>query len=395
MNYIVYLFWILLLPCVYFFISYFFVADKEKEKKIIKKFLKSLILAVIGLILWGVTAFFGDSYGINPNVMVTAPTLPTGERSYHQADFSSVSSMGARLTNGFSINNNININPTTPSPTDNREFMKVSYSGTVKTRDVSDATDRIKTLIKSLDGRIDNMQISDNNRYSYSSINFTLTKDNFYDFADQIEKLFPSKLYTKSISSYNKLGQKVALENQQSAQEDTRANLTDQKIDTTSDYNSQLAALNKKLAYYNNEIKTTKLNIANSTDTALLNTLNNDLVVYQNSANNIKSQISSLNAKYKVDLNNIQGQLDNNATDLQNTANANKSFDQDIDTVSGTIYIQYISIWAWCVIYFPIHPAIVLAILIMATLITIKIIKKRNYKKLQLANQVFNQNSQN
>lgn len=51
-------------------------ADPAEKKKHMKNMMYSLIAIFVMVTLWGIIAFAGDIFGINPNVAVTAPTLP-------------------------------------------------------------------------------------------------------------------------------------------------------------------------------------------------------------------------------------------------------------------------------------------------------------------------------
>lgn len=50
--------------------------DPAEKKKHMKNMMYSLIAIFVMVTLWGIIAFAGDLIGINPNVQVTAPTLP-------------------------------------------------------------------------------------------------------------------------------------------------------------------------------------------------------------------------------------------------------------------------------------------------------------------------------
>ena len=50
--------------------------DPAEKQKNLKTMIYALVAIFIMVTLWGIIAFFGDALGINPNVQVSAPTLP-------------------------------------------------------------------------------------------------------------------------------------------------------------------------------------------------------------------------------------------------------------------------------------------------------------------------------
>ena len=94
------------------------------------------------------------------------------------------------------------------SISDTREFMKTSYSGNIKTRDVKNISRDIRGIIRDMDGRIDNEDISE----KYGRIDFVIPKSNLDDFRDEIESLVHAKLYTETTSSQNLLNEKKSID---------------------------------------------------------------------------------------------------------------------------------------------------------------------------------------
>lgn len=63
----------------FFFLIRYLIAGKNdpaEKKKELKRMMYSLIAIFVMVTLWGIIAFAGDLIGINPNVAVTAPSLP-------------------------------------------------------------------------------------------------------------------------------------------------------------------------------------------------------------------------------------------------------------------------------------------------------------------------------
>src|SRR3989344_2652461 len=67
--------------------------------------------------------------------------------------------------------------------TDTREFLKTSYSATLKTRDVPEMAKEVKNAIRDVEGRIDNINSSE----KYGQISFVVPKSRFEEFRSAVE----------------------------------------------------------------------------------------------------------------------------------------------------------------------------------------------------------------
>src|SRR3989344_5004033 len=102
-----------------------------------------------------------------------------------------------------------------PSPdvpvTDTREFLKVYYNASMRTRDVSVLTRRVETTVRGYSGRIDHESSSP----QYGYVSFAVPQSKYDAFRAELESLVASRFLTVNISSQNLLPQKVSIEEQQ------------------------------------------------------------------------------------------------------------------------------------------------------------------------------------
>jgi len=137
-----------------------------------------------------------------------------------------------------------------PSISDTREFLKTSFSATIKTRDVQEVVTDVKNIIKGADGRIDNLYSSEKS----GSISFVVAKSKFDAFKGEIEALTHKKLYTESISSQNLLSQKQNIEEQTNNIVNTLADLNKQKEALTTKHNQTVNSISNELSRIQTEL---------------------------------------------------------------------------------------------------------------------------------------------
>ncbi|MEQ1500536.1 MAG: hypothetical protein ABL917_04180, partial [Parcubacteria group bacterium] len=87
-------------------------------------------------------------------------------------------------------------NPAVPV-SDTREFLKTYYSAYMRTRNVQSLTNRVETVVRGYDGRIDNQSSSE----KYGSVSFAMPQGKFSAFRAELESLIGSRFININISS--------------------------------------------------------------------------------------------------------------------------------------------------------------------------------------------------
>ncbi len=213
-----------------------------------------------------------------------------------------------------------------PSPdvpiTDTREFLKIYYNASMRTRDVPGLTRRVETTVRGYDGRID--QQSSSPKYGY--VSFVLPQSKYDAFRAELEDLVNSKFLNVNISSQNLLSQKVSIEEQQKQAETTLADYKTARQKIVNTHASAVQTLQSKIDAAEGK----------SDELALLN-----------------EQLANENALYARRLDNA----DRNIKYAQDWIKAVQTQDQtllaNVATVSGTISIQWISFWEIVQLYLP------------------------------------------
>lgn len=249
---------------------------------------------------------------------------------------------------------------------DTREFMKVSYSGNIKTRDVKDTARDVRGIIRDMEGRIDSENV--NEKYGY--INFVIPKSNFDDFRDEIESITHKKLYTENTSSQNLLSQKQNIE-EQSGQatmtlgqlQQSQADLTKKHNQTTANLKSELVSVQKKITNIRNIFST--YIPPESGDTSYINELTAQLTIYLNEESQIKQKISTENTNYQSQNKSLTDQIANTNNTIKDINTQDKNFTANVETVNGSVNIQWVNLWQLAQIFSPIPPIFIIVFLLL------------------------------
>ncbi|MDP2655129.1 MAG: DUF4349 domain-containing protein [bacterium] len=212
-------------------------------------------------------------------------------------------------------------NPDVPV-TDTREFLKVYYNASMRTRDVPALTRRIETTVRGYDGRIDNESSAE--KYGY--VSFALPQTKYDAFRTELEGLVGSRFIKVNISSQNLLSQKVSIEEQQK-QADT--SLADYKATRQKIVNAHASALQSLQA----QIDATS---ATSSERASL-----------------EQQLANENASYTRNLSNADANI-KYAQDWQKAVQTqDATLLANVATVNGTVSVEWISLWDIALLYLP------------------------------------------
>src|SRR3989338_7848301 len=233
-----------------------------------------------------------------------------------------------------------------PSPdvpvTDTREFLKIYYNASLRTRDVPGTTRRVETTVRGYDGRID--QQSSSEKYGY--VSFALPQSKYDAFRTELESLVGSRFLTVNISSQNLLSQKVSIEEQQKQADATlaeykaaRQRLVNTHTSTVRSLQAQIDADVQELASLRAQTQTYDIQIR-------IQSLSNEL-------STLRAQLANENTSYSVQLKNADANIKyaedwRTAVQKQDTA-----LMDNVATVSGSVSIRWISLWEMAQLYLP------------------------------------------
>ncbi len=252
------------------------------------------------------------------------------------------------------------------SITDTRQFMKINYSGTIQTRDVKDVARDVRGIIRDMEGRIDNETVNE----QYGQISFVIPKSNLNNFRDEIESITHKKLYVENTSSQNLLNQKQIIEEQSSHAATTLEQLQESQSILTKKHNQTIANLKSELAATQKKIAMVNSNIAAylpppSGDTGYLAEQNTQLTIYLNEEAQIKQKIDNENTNYQNQNKMLVDKIASTNNTIKDINTQDKKFTENIETVNGSISMQWISVWQLMKIFSPIHPIIIILVLVI------------------------------
>ena len=235
-----------------------------------------------------------------------------------------------------------------PAVTDTREFNKIYYNATMRTRDVPGLTRLIETTVRGNGGRVDNTSSSE----KYGSVTFALPQTKFEEFRNEIESFIDWRFLTVNINSQNMLPQKQAIEKQQdwsnmnldqlnAARKSENATFAQKK----SDIQDQIDANDRENAMLQKQLPTTDQNAQQRIVSRGM-----ELVTEQS---NLRNQLDALEKSHLNTINSIDAQIRYVNGDLTALKEQDKNLMDDVATVSGTISINWISLWEIAQAYLP------------------------------------------
>lgn len=231
--------------------------------------------------------------------------------------------------------------------TDTREFEKITYNATMRTRHVQEFTRRAETTIRGFGGRVD--QTSSSEKYGY--VSFVVPASKFEEFRNEIETFVSLRFLKVDVSSQNLLPQKQNIEQTQAQVEKNLADLNVSRKKIVSAHTSAVASLQSQI------------NTDTSQQTALRAEITNDPVRQAQIANrqaelsaelaSLRTRLANENANYSSNLNSIDQQIKYTNDNLTGVKKQDQNLLDNVATVNGTISFQWISLWEIAQLYLP------------------------------------------
>ncbi len=338
--------------------------NTPKPRKVIRISRTKLIISIVVLVVIGIVAVIASNRNNYRGGMIMGITGGgSGMMEGGSVDMASIPSVdfgddygAARYPSPYPNNS--------PDITDTREFLKVSYSAQIQTRDVADKVKDVKNAVRDAEGRIDNFSSSE--KYGY--VSFVVSKDKFDQFKDEVEALTHKKMYTENVSSQNLLGQKQGIEQQGESIATRLAQLEKQKKDMDTQHASRAASLQSDLVGVRAQISAVvkKWEDSNSSsERAQLKKEESDLRQREAS---LSSSLSQENKTYTTNSNSLVAQIAQQKQNQDGNIKQDIQFGNNIETVTGSVNVNWVSYWEMAKIFSPVHPAIIIIILALGLL---------------------------
>lgn len=245
---------------------------------------------------------------------------------------------------------------------DTREFLKVSYSAQIRTRDVPEAVKDVKSAVRDAEGRLDSYSSSE--KYGY--VSFVVPKSKFDAFKDEVEGIAHRKLVTTSESSTNLLGQKQNIEERTASATSTLASYQSQKQALDAQHARTLANLKAEQQQIDAELAAIRSAKAVSSDSTTIESLRDQETVLLQQKASVESRRYSENQSYNQKNGSVTQQIQWAQSNVDNMAKEDSAFADNIETVNGYVTVRWISLWDLTAVFSPIHPTWIVLILIVA-----------------------------
>ncbi|MDO8567065.1 MAG: hypothetical protein Q7R58_02860, partial [bacterium] len=249
-------------------------------------------------------------------------------------------------------------NPDVPV-TDTREFLKTYYGASMRTRDVPTLTRRVETTVRGHDGRID--QQSSSEKYGY--VSFAIPESKYDAFRIELESLVGSRFLAVNISSQNLLSQKVSIEEQQKQADTALADYKTARQKIVSAHTSAVQSLQRKIDADAAQLAILRAQTPTPQLLAQIQTVSDDWT-------SLKQQLADLNASYASQLNNADANIKYTEDWQKAVRTQDQTLLNNVATVTGTVSIQWISLWDSARLYLPGYwiPAIFAALTVLSYL---------------------------
>ncbi len=339
--------------------------SQESARRVIHISKKKLILTIIVLIILVIVGFVltQSRYSASrPILMVNDPsTGVTSERSY--ANMPSQSPADYDMSSSYEPNSYPYRDNKTTDITDTREFLKTTYSANIKTRNVASTVTTVKNIVKGADGRVDDYRSSEKSGY----VSFVVAKSKFEAFRAEVEALTNRKLYAETISSQNRLGTKQNIEERLDSADGRLTQLKSEKQSLENTHSATLSAMNRELSRIQGELLAVRQNIWNITDDTseiLFASWKNQETALITQEATQKERINIENTTFNRQKLSLDNQITNQQAVLTSVGKQDTNFMNDIETVNGSVYVNWVSMWQLAKIFSPISPVLVIIILI-------------------------------
>ncbi|MDO9509935.1 MAG: hypothetical protein Q7J14_01450 [Candidatus Magasanikbacteria bacterium] len=235
--------------------------------------------------------------------------------------------------------------------TDTREYLKTNFGLNIKTRQVDKMYTRLKTIVRGYDGRIDNSNLTE----KYASISFVLPKSTYESFVEEVTEIFPKKFITIHENSNNLLGQKQNIENQTEYASTTLENLKAERADNIKKYDEKYASLNKETSRLQRVMENLveQRKTVSSTETEALKKIDDQLSYTRQIHNNAMSDLMRAMTQHEKDLENFDNQIKKTENNLVELDKQDTNLINNVETVNGTITLQWISLFNIVNLYVP------------------------------------------
>lgn len=251
---------------------------------------------------------------------------------------------------------------------DTREFMDTSYYATINTRDVQKISDQTKTIIRGHFGRIDSIS----EQPKFARISFSLPKTELDRMILELKNLVPEKMYLETIYADNRLSEKQNIETDTGNAVDELSRLQAERSATIASYDKQLDAAQARIDSLARSLNTNYSLRSATTNTVKLAEIDAEINRLAENRASAERDYRNTKSRESKELTAIDKKIDRQNTQLDNLGEQDNRLMTDVETVTGSINIQWVSCWSILNTYIPIRPVLILMIIASAIYLVFK-----------------------
>jgi hypothetical protein len=224
--------------------------------------------------------------------------------------------------------------------TDTREFLKINYSSKVQTKDVSNTVRDINFLVKDLDGRIDDVYISEKRGH----VSFVIPKSNFFEFRSRVEEIVGAKLYIENTSSTNLLYQKQNIEKQLEESESLLDKLKRDKKILDEAHTERIQSIQSRMISLETRIVELRELEANTTVPGDLERIRREIDILVQQLSALEAELDQENLNYNRESRNLDNRINQTKVNIDNLEEADTALINNVETVNGYIDVEWINL---------------------------------------------------
>ncbi len=243
--------------------------------------------------------------------------------------------------------------------TDTREFLKIGYHARIQTRQIEETGDWIATMVRGYGGRVDKVSLQERNGY----ITFVIPKTAYESFTDQVKSHVKPRFFQSGTEQQNLLGQKISIETDTANTETRISTLQTNRQRLVTEHQTTIASLNRQLTNTKQQIAVLDEELKNKPQEAELIMVRKKPLVAKKTS--LESNIYQENRRYNQDLQNIDYELATEESRLRSLEQQDQNLIDTVETVEGSISLQWISLaaitksylvdyWYWLLLLIPV-----------------------------------------
>jgi len=197
-------------------------------------------------------------------------------------------------------------------------------------------------VVRGYDGRVDEQSSSE--KYGY--VSFAIPQSKYDAFRTELEGLVNSRFLITNISSHNLLSQKVSIEEQQKQADKMLSDYKTERQRIVNVHTNDVKSLQSKIDTKTQELGILRAETSTPQILIQIQSLSDEL-------SSLKQQLVKENSLYTTQLNNMDVSIKNTQDWQKAIQTQDKILLDNVATVTGTISIQWISLWDTIRVYLP------------------------------------------